>query len=216
MVPMALTSSTGRTLCVAKSPHGQSWPPTSVFFPTISDALAQAATMTPVEGNPVAVIIFPGTYPENIEIPSWVFLSSSSTELAAVTIEGDVRWTPTGNTFEVVQLYFLNIRRSGLVGGRITVTTIGKTGGQTTFILHGCSVNGLEVNGRSASGTTRDFVFAARTVPGTDAFTLHSCLFEWVAGRLKGMTFNGACVFRIIGSTTIPTAVVNWFVNDTS
>ena len=102
-----MTGVPARTLFVA-----QSWSPgvdPMVFFTTINAALAQAATMTPASGNPVAVIIFPGTYPEDIEIPSWVFLSSGSTEQNAVTINGTVTWTPTGATMEVVQLYFLNI-----------------------------------------------------------------------------------------------------------
>lgn len=205
-----MTGVPARTLFVA-----QSWSPgvdPMVFFTTIKAALAQAATMTPASGNPVAVIIFPGTYTENIEIPSWVFLSSGSTEQNAVTINGTVTWTPTGAVMEVVQLYFLNI-------GPTTVTTTGKTGGQTTFILHGCFVNGLTVNGRSAAvaGPTRDLVVAATCVPGQNAFTLNSCQFEWLAGRLNGMTFNGACLFRIIGSTTIPNpGVAGWSVNGTS
>jgi hypothetical protein len=207
-----MTGVPARTLFVA-----QSWSPgvdPMVFFTTITAALAQAATMTPrpASGNPVAVIIFPGTYPENINIPSWVFLSSGSTEQNAVTINGTVTWRPTGATMEVVQLYFLNI-------GPTIVTTTGKTGGQTTFTLHGCFVNGLTVNGRSAAvaGSTRDLVHAATCVPGPNPFDLRDCQFEWVAGRLNGMTFNGECLFRIIGSTTIPNPqVVGWSVNGTS
>src|SRR5262249_31241677 len=142
----------GRTLFVARPPKPRQsccpgvtqlcWPgaDTEVFFTTIADALAQAETMTPEDGNPVAVIIFPGTYAENIEILSWVFLSSASTHQNAVTIKGKVTWKPTGTGFEVVQLYFLDIRDT------TTVDTTGKTGGQTTFILHGCGfVDGLEV-----------------------------------------------------------------------
>jgi hypothetical protein len=206
-----------RTLFVAKS-----WSPgadPSVFFTTIPAALAQAATMTPVSSDPVAVIIFPGTYTENIEqIPSWVFLSSAGTDQNAVTISGTVTWTPTGAEFEVVQLYFLHI-------GATTVTTTEKTGGQTTFILHGCFVDSLTVNGRAASGGTRDLVFAAASVPGpgtnaVTSVTINSCLFEWVGGRVGGMTFNsprGDCLFRIIGSTSVPGPIaVPWSVNGTS
>jgi hypothetical protein len=212
-----------RTLFVAQSWSSGADP--TVFFTTIAGALAQAAMMTPAQGNPVAVIIFPGTYTEidpntglavPLRIPSWVFLSSASTHQNAVTIGGTVTWTPTGNAFEVVQLYFLNIL------GRTTVTTTGKTGGQTTFILQGCFVSGgLDVIGRSASGNTRDLVFAANCVPSMNALTLDSCLFEWLAGRLNGMTFkttNGACRFRIIGGTTVPGIApgADWFVNGTS
>src|SRR5262249_33479591 len=158
------------TLFVAKS-----WSPgadPSVFFTTIKAALAQAAMMTPVSGNPVAVIIFPGTYTEDIEIPSWVFRSSGSTDQNAVTINGAVKWTQRGATMEVAQLYFLNI------GGTTTVMTGGKTDGQTTLLLHGCFVDGLKVDGRSAipTASTRDLVFAVNCAPGPrNAFTLKSC-----------------------------------------
>ena len=218
-VPAQPMVTPARTLFIAKS-----WSPGAdpkVFFTTIADALAQAATMTPAQGDPVAIVIFPGTYNEDIVLQSWVFLSSGSTEQNAVRINGTVRWAPTGAgpppVFEAVQLYFLNILRP------TTVTTAGKgmTGGQASFILHGCFVDGLEVNGRSASGNARDFVFAATSVPGpNNPFTLNSCLFEWVAGRLNGMTFDGDCLFRIIGSTQVPyndpTDIKGWFVNGTS
>jgi len=54
-------------------------------------------------------------------------------------------------------------------------------------------------------------------------FTIDTCLFEWVGGRLAGMTFTGDCLFRIIESTTIPnfnfdpsTSNVGWSANGTS
>src|SRR5262245_47439344 len=195
-----------RTLFVAKSwsiPDPSRAPP--ICFTLIADALAQAATMAPSSESPVAIIIFPGTYIEHIDLQSWVFLSSASTHQNAVTIDGTITWTPNAAGFEAVQLYFLTIARP------TTVTTAGKgmsvgQNNQTTFILNGCFPDGLTVNGRSNSGDNRDFVFAATSVPGptkTNVFTFDKCLVEWVAGRLKGMTFND-CRFRIIGSTAVP------------
>jgi hypothetical protein len=212
-----------RTLFVAKS-----WPGVLAFpfYTKISDALAASIDTTivspaPSEDNPVAIVIYPGTYKEKIDLQSWVFLSSASTHQNPVTIDGPVTWTlpETSNTFEVVQLYFLKI------GGLTTVDTTKKPAappdsgeaGHTTFILNGCFLNGgLRVNGRSGTDPQqRDFVFAATSVPkGT--FTIDSCLFEWVAGRLKGMEFSerkGDCLFRIIGGTTVPTAADDWVVN---
>src|SRR5262245_41752377 len=151
-----------RTLFVAKS-----WPSGAgpQEFTTIGAALTKAGTLTPVEGNPVAIIIFPGTYTEKdandvpvpLDLASWVFLSSASSHQNAVTINGDVRWilSDSSNTFEVVQLYFLNIF------GTTTVNTTAKLpaepprtakSGQTSFILNGCFLNGgLRVQGRSAT-----------------------------------------------------------------
>src|SRR5262249_11347695 len=78
-------------------------------------------------------------------------------------------------------------------------------------------LNGLTVNGRSGTDLTkRDFVFAATCVP-KGRFTIDSCLFEWVAGRLKGMEFSerkGDCLFRIIGGTTVPAAADEWVVHN--
>ena len=197
-------------------------------FTTITAALAQASIMTPTQANPVAIVIYPGTYTENIDLQSWVFLSSASTHQNAVTINGTVTWTlpATSNTFEVVQLYFLNIR------GLTTVTTTDKPDGpdpptpgheqdgQTSFILHGCFLTGgLKVNGRSATvNKQRDFVFAVTCAcRGRAPFTIDSCLFEWVAGRVTGMTFDtppgkGDCLFRIIGSTTTLPNATPWSV----
>jgi len=211
----------GRTLFVAKS-----WPGVAAypFYTAISAALADAPGLTPSSDSPVAIVIFPGKYTENIDLRSWVFLSSATTHQNAVTINGTVTWKPTGGEKkDVVQLYFLNIEGDPDVDSTTTVDTRGKTAGQTTFILNGCFVDGLMVTGRSASGDNRDFVFAATSVPGpTYPFALDSCLFEWVAGRLKGMTFND-CRFRIIGSTAVPpkdpavnTTVVGWSVTGTS
>ena len=207
----------GRTLFVARAWRRGADP--KIFFTTIAGALAQAATMTPMSSNPVAVIISPGTYTENIDLESWVFLSSATTDQNAVTINGTVTWTPKiAGLMEVVQLYFLNITRP------TTVTTAEKgtmsAKNQTSFILHGCFVDGLTVNGRSASGESRDFVFAGTSVPGPfNTFTLNKCLFEWVAGRLNGMTFTD-CLFRIIGSTQVPYDnagfIKDWSVNGTS
>jgi hypothetical protein len=216
-----------RTLFVARS-----WSPGAdlkVFFTSISDALAQASTMAPSSAEPVAISISPGIYIENIVLQSWVFLSSASTHQNAVTIKGTVTWTlpETSSTFEVVQLYFLSI------DGLTTVDTIKKPrnpdpmaqgheqDGHTSFILHGCFLNGLKVKGRSASDPQqRDFVFAATCAPkGGSTFTIDSCLFEWVAGRVSGMTFDtpkGDCSFRIIGSTTTVPRAQPWAVNGTA
>jgi len=198
-----------RTLFVA-----QVWPAGSdpaVFFTTITDALAQVATMSPEPGNPVAVIIYPGTYTEDNTIPSWVFLSSGSTHQNAVTIDGTVTWTPTGDDFEVIQFYWITVDNG------VVITTTGKSAGQTTAVFEGCFLDALVVNGRSATGPTRDFVFCAVCVPSATPPMADSCLFEWVGGRVAGMTFTGACVFRIVGSTTIPGgASIPWSVNGTS
>jgi hypothetical protein len=198
-----------RTLFVSPVWEPPGWPAEPNAFGTIAEALAKAVTMTPVEGNPVAVIIFPGTYNEDIDLKSWVFLSSASTHQNAVTINGRVDWFPTGEDFEVVQLYFLNIAGQALSQG-LSVRTGSKGYGKTSFILHGCFIDKFVVLGRSAVDPKRDFVFAQGCAPGSNNFLIESCLFEWVAGRVAGMKFGGDCLFRIIGSTTPPPAAGDW------
>src|SRR5262245_40991670 len=212
-----------RTLFVAKS-----WPYIGLHeFTTITAALAQASIMTPTQADPVAIVIFPGTYPAEkdpittVDLPlnllSWVFLSSASTDQNAVTIDAEVNWTPNAPTgFEVVQLYFLNLNRT------TTVDTTAKPDGATSFILHGCFLNGLTVNGRSATvSAKRDFVFAVTCAcRGPSTLTIDQCLFEWVAGRVTGMTFKTStgedCQFRIIGSTTTLPNAKPWEVHGTA
>ena len=56
---------TGRVLRVAQ---GSTDPG---YYPTISAALVQAATLTPITANPVAIWIEPGTYTENLTLVSF-------------------------------------------------------------------------------------------------------------------------------------------------
>ena len=197
-----------RTLFVA-----QSWPAGSdpaVFFTTIDVALAQAATLTPTQANPVAILVYPGTYPQNLNLVSWVSVTGAPGAFPDVNVTGTVTWTPTGNIAESTFLWFLGLRSP------VTVNTTGKTGGQTTLIFFNCFVETLTYTGRANAGPTRDLVQLFACVPGMTPFTITTAQVELQACRLNAITFNGACRFAIAGGTTIPAAVAPWNVNGTS
>ena len=199
-----------RTLFVA-----QSWPVGSdpaVFFTAIDAALTQAAALTPTQANPVAILVYPGTYPQNLTLVPFVSIMGAGGAFPDVLITGTITWKPTGSAFESTFLYFLNLQNAA----GITVNTTGKTGGQTTFIGFNCFVNNLTYTGRANAGPTRDLVQFFNCVPGMPPFTITTAQFEWNASRLNAMTFNGACRFAIAGGTTIPAAVAPWNVNETS
>ena len=199
-----------RTLFVA-----QSWPAGSdptVFFTAIDAALAQAATLTPTATNQVLIEIFPGTYPQNLNLVSWVTLRGAGA-FPNVIITGTVTWAPTATVSESMFLYFL--RTNGLV----TINTTGKTGGQTSTIFYNCFLSGsLVYTGRSAvaGAPTRDLLQFFNCVPGQTPFTITTAEVSVIACRLSAMTFNGAARFSIVGSETIPAATMQWFVNGTS
>src|SRR5271154_5478031 len=185
----------------------------AVYFTTIPAAIAQANALVPApsQANQVAIIIYPGTYPQNIVMGSGIVLKGAPGSFADIIISGTVTWAPTGSVAEQAFFYFLNLNPAV-----ITVNTTGKTGGQTTFIAYNCFVNSITYTGRASSGPTRDLVEFWNCVPGMTPYTFTSAEIEYVGGRLNAMTFDGDCVFSIIGGTTIPAASAPWNVNDTS
>jgi hypothetical protein len=63
-----------------------------VFFTKISDALTQAATLTPRAFNPVTIIVYPGTYSDPLTLVSNVHFFGNS--YRDVLIDAPVTWTP--------------------------------------------------------------------------------------------------------------------------
>jgi hypothetical protein len=184
-----------------------------VFFTTISAAIAQAATLTPVSGNPVMIAIAPGTYTENPVLQSWIFLAALTPAFAGVTINGTLTWAPTGAVAEAINVYNL------IVVDAVTITTTGKSAGKTSTLFNNCEVGGT-FNGRSASGATQDFInfqgCTAQPVSWTFCPTSGGCAVEWLGGRVAPMTFDNACVFDFSGATTNPAASGTWSVNGTT
>jgi hypothetical protein len=82
----------GRALWVAPS-----WPvgaDPSIYFTTISDAIAQAATMSPTFDNSISIVIFPGTYHENLTLVSNVNYVGLPATFGTVFLNGNATWTP--------------------------------------------------------------------------------------------------------------------------
>lgn len=185
----------------------------AVYFTDIPSAIAQAETLVPPLSlaNPAAIVIYPGTYPENITMPSsGLVLMNPTGVFVEVVITGTITWTPTGSVAEVAWFYFLRIANT------VMIDTTGKTGGQTSLLMFNCFPDEVDLTGRSAAGPTRDLFQCMNCVPGMTPFTFSDAEVEWESGRLNAMSFSGACVFSIIGSTTIPAASAAWEVNDTS
>jgi hypothetical protein len=183
----------------------------TVYFTTIADALVQAATLAPTQTSPVAIHVYPGTYPENISLLPWVSITGTSGAFVDTIITGAITYTPTGAVTESVFLYHL------LISTSLTANMTGKTGGQTGLIIFNCSVQSLNVTGRAASGATRDMVQIWNSIPGSAPVpTFNTCFVNWNACRFGGLVFNGACIFAIGGCETLPGVAVATAVNGTS
>lgn len=196
-----------RMLYVATAWSGEVDP--TVYFTTIADALAQAATMSPVSGNPVLIAIAPGTYVENPVLQSWVFLTALVDSFVGVTVSGTASWTPTGAVAEAINVYHINIT------GLFTINTTGKSAGQTSALFNTCEI-AMAYTGRAASGATRDYIQFVACTPQMAGLAFTSALVEYLAGRLSALTFSGACQANIAGCTTIPTAGGAHSINGTS
>jgi hypothetical protein len=73
----------------------QSWPvgvDPSIYFTTIAAALAQAATMTPTDADPILISIYPGIYSDALALVSNVHLFGFTKRCVQIT--GAVTWTP--------------------------------------------------------------------------------------------------------------------------
>jgi hypothetical protein len=197
-----------RTLFVSSE-----WPAGSdpaVFFTTISDAITQAATLSPIAGDPISIAIDAGTYNENVTLQSFINLSALSPAFTGVTIDGTLTWMPTGAVAEAINVYHI------VVGDAVTIDTTGKAGGHASVVFQNCEVGGTATC-RSASGGTQDFIsFENCTAQPAPLWTFSNCAVEWLGGRVAPFTFNGACTFTIDGATTVPAASGTWSVNNTT
>jgi hypothetical protein len=200
-----------RTLFVSTA-----WPAGSAptkFFTTIADALTQASALVPPpsQADPATIIVYPGTYPEDLNLVSGVSIVGAAGAFIEVNVTGDIFWTPVGNGFENAFLYHLT------TGSSVNIDTTGKTGGQTSFLGFNCFLEAFNEIGRASGGPTRDLAQFFNCIPGPGPGpTFFSVQAEWNAGRLSNMQFNGDCLFAIAAGTTIPAASLPNSVNDTS
>lgn len=108
----------------------------TIFFTTISEALAQIVLEDPTRNaeNPWTVVIYPGTYAEDVILPSNVALVG--VDAKSVTIAGQVIW----NAGAAVNAALAAAReeatlRNLSLDGDLSVTTTAKTGASFSFFV---------------------------------------------------------------------------------
>jgi hypothetical protein len=112
----------GRVLWVAPS-----WPvgaDPSIYFTTITSAIAQAATMSPTFDNPVSIVIFPATYTEDLTLVSNVNYVGLPSTFGTVFLNGNATWTPG---------YDVNLSQALAVTEQINWNSISQSHGMNTF-----------------------------------------------------------------------------------
>ena len=210
-----------RTLFVA-----QSWPAGSdptVFFTTISAALLQAATLTPTVSNQVNIVIFAGTYTENLTLVSNVnLMGMSSAVLHSVSINGTTTWqpgvginAPQANATEALSLSFMTMPT-------FTFDSTGKglNAGNVTLTFTECSFSTISATGRGgASSSDNCFFYNCNwNTAGAYVFTDMNGVtngVEVVGTRMRGLTAAGDTTMRIQGGETV-TQAVTWTISGTA
>lgn len=127
-----------RTLFVSPS-----WDPAvdpAVYFTTIADALVQAATLTPTASDGVAIIVYAGTYPEDLTLVSGVTIASA--DYLSSFISGAVTYEPgVGvNAPQTALREVAYIEGMIISGANITMDATGKTSDESLLELRDCQV----------------------------------------------------------------------------
>lgn len=188
----------GRTLFVAKS-----WPvgvDATVYFTTVSAALAQAASMTPLSTDPIAVVVYPGTYSESLTFVSNVNLLGLLDQ--TVFISGTHVWNAGAGvnagqaaTFEVVALANISLSTT------LAVNTTAKSSSSAQLIANCSSVRALTFTGR----TTSDFVQLYNHSAGPGAWSISTCSVLISESTMNGSSFSmttcPGAVFRDVQCT---------------
>ena len=202
-----------RTLFVA-----QSWPPgvdPTIYFTTISAALVQAATMTPTQANQVAILIFPGTYVENLTLVSNVSLIG--TAFQNITIIGNITWTPGAGVNAPQTALPEAVSIENLVVGApaanlLLIDSTGKAAGSAQFFAYESAFQTVTVIGRGI-GQDNFFMFDCILLTGGTSFTNMTGVIapiafgvELVSSRLRGVTFAGNTLARIQGGEQVGAA----------
>lgn len=187
-----------RTLFVA-----QSWPAgvdPSVYFTKISDAEVFAATMVPfpTRADPVTIIIYPGTYADDLTLVSNVHLNCHTRRDVVVT--GNVVWTPgAGVNASLVggeeQADIAAIRFEGT----ISIDSTAKTGASNSaFDGRGIDVrNTVTMIGRGGGARTDHFQLWLSTLICTVNFT--NVIVNLSSGTYLDLNFAGECDFDVNG-----------------
>ena len=209
-----------RTLFVA-----QSWPAGSdptVFFTTISAALLQAATLTPVNGNPVNILIFAGTYAENLVLVSNVNLAGLPSAIGQSVAILSATYTP-GVGINAPQAAL----QEGLSLSYITIPTFtynstgkGLNAGNVSFTCTQCSFNSISCTGRGgASSSDNSFWYLCNwQTAGAYSFVDMNGVtngVEIVGTRMRDIDVSGDTTCRIQSGEVVAQAVT-WSIAGTA
>lgn len=145
------------TLFVAKSWSGN--PNPNVYFTTISGALTQAATMSPSTSSIINIIIYSGTYTENLTLVSNANLSSPN---HGVVVSGNVTWTPGigVNAPQSATAETLTVSDVIITGTLLVDSTSKPSGHSATLTTYKSEVRGTTtINWRAISASVDDTLF---------------------------------------------------------
>lgn len=129
-----------------------------VFFTTISAALIQAATLVPTAASPIAIIVYPGTYPAALTLVSNAHIVGAYRR--DVEITGPISWTPGAGVNapqtaanELCGLYNLDITNL------LAIDATGKAASLSTCEVRDCGLSTTTHIGRAGLMTDRLQIF---------------------------------------------------------
>jgi hypothetical protein len=209
-----------RTLFVA-----QSWPAGAdplVFFTSIQAAINQAATLNPVTANHVNVVVFAGTYNENLTLVSNVnvmgmasAINQSVNVLSATWLPAQGLNAPQANLTEGLSLSYMTIPT-------FTSNSTGKgtNAGNCAITFTECSFNSITCTGRAgASSSDNSFWYNCNwQTTGQYLFTDMNGVttgVEIVSTRMRDLDIAGDTTCRIQGGEVVSQAV-NWSISGTA
>lgn len=206
----ALAFKPERTLFVAQSwPNGGADP--AVFFTDPSAALSHAATLTPTPTNPVTIILFPGTYSQNLTLISNVHLFAAS---GGVTLTGNVAYHPGvgGNASQLHLNERVVIENLTFQTGTFVYDATGKSDLTKSSVLYllNCTTLGptLAASGRAASGGS-DLLTITNQIDGGTTWTLNGIFPTWTACQFSAQMDMTDLVFGGVFTSTVFFGPVN-------
>lgn len=197
-----------------------------IYFKSITDAINQAATMNPTSTNQVSIVIFPGTYTENLTLLSNVNYVGLPSTLATVMLDGNVTWKPgfgvnQRQAADSEAINWNSIDQSLHNGNMFTFDSTGKTAGSAQFFSAHSAFEIVSFTGRGnpQTGDTDNSFFYAGTFflgPGPVTFTNMQGAVTPAAGveiegvRFRGLNLAGSTICRIqSGENVVPKQAIS-------
>jgi len=174
-------------------------------FSSIAAAYNAAASMNPTVSNPIQILVYPGTYPEPVNIVSHVHLVGTGQQ-RAVNITGTVAWTPGAgvnapqtNVEERLNVAFVTFE------GPVVIDSTAKASNIAAPVFRGCIfIAGMTYNGKGISAVTDILiVFASVLAPGTHSYNNVRHVTFHAVSMLASITFNGSTGFQILGGFSL-------------